>query len=327
MKTAEKCKTGFTLICGKDGVILSHLSNRDSTFKLRVGTPLIDYFDGEEKENWRTVLKWQAQGEFNLYWKGIRAEIDQVKYSCLTCVLDENQILVIGIQEEEELISLNEELLKINGQLTNRLRKMYKEYTMTEAEIYEELTKMNNELSNARRELQKKNSELEEMNDRLEEMVVRDPLTGLFNRRYFFMQEGQIAARTKRNNLPTTLVMIDVNRFKLVNDTLGHDEGDLLLQFLASCFNKIMRKGQDIVFRFGGDEFLVILERCDEEMTKIILERLVTLYEMNARGTSLAMGIIEIPPQKIQESLAEYIKKADELMYANKVKMKNTSRQ
>ena len=104
--------------------------------------------------------------------------------------------------------------------------------------------------ANARRELKKKNLELEEMNEKLEEISIRDSLTGLFNGRYFFMMSPQIIARAKRSQSPICLVMIDINGFKRVNDTMGHDEGDCLLRYIAESFWKVIREGQDTVFRY-----------------------------------------------------------------------------
>ena len=191
-----------------------------------------------------------------------------------------------------------------------------------EEDAYEHLSQLNNELANARRELYKKNMELNALNEKLESLSVHDPLTGLYNRRYLFQQFSQIAARTKRSNTPLCMVMIDVNGFKAVNDTLGHDEGDKLLKHIADCFVKVVRQGQDLVCRLGGDEFLVVLEQCDLLTAKAVMNRVRVEYQAKARGTTLAMGIIEVKPAEITEDFEVCIRKTDELMYIEKKRMK-----
>lgn len=189
-------------------------------------------------------------------------------------------------------------------------------------DAYDKLSQLNNELANARRELYKKNMELNALNEKLESLSVHDPLTGLYNRRYLFQQSSHIAARAKRSNTPLCMVMIDVNGFKAVNDTLGHDEGDKLLNHIADCFVKVVRQGQDLVCRLGGDEFLVVLEQCDLLTAKAVMNRVSVEYQTEARGTTLAMGILEVKPSEITEDFEVCIRKTDALMYMEKKRMK-----
>jgi two-component system cell cycle response regulator len=93
---------------------------------------------------------------------------------------------------------------------------------------------------------------------RLMELSQRDTLTGLFNLRYFLTALETEMERTRRAGLPTSLIMIDLDHFKRVNDTYGHDSGNLALQWATKVFQKATRK-IDILCRYGGEEFSIIL--------------------------------------------------------------------
>lgn len=101
-------------------------------------------------------------------------------------------------------------------------------------------------------------TELEEANKKLREMAVRDPLTGLYNRRYLDEFLAHEVARAERAATPISFLMIDLDHFKRINDTHGHEAGDMVLQAVAAEIQKTFR-GSDIVCRFGGEEFLVVM--------------------------------------------------------------------
>lgn len=315
-------ENSFVLLCGYSSVVKKVLSASGVPRLIREGANFSDFFGADGLNDWQEMIASNAVDSKGFYLKGLAAKIQFMSYSCFTSILDDETILVIGI-ETQNLLSLYEEMSRINSRLTNSVRQLYKDKAQHESSLYDEISRMNNELANAKRELQKKNIELKTLNDKLEEVSVHDPLTGLYNRRYFYQQSPQIVARLKRSTTGLCLVMIDVNGFKKVNDTLGHDEGDDVLQFMAECFKKVIRKGQDTAFRLGGDEFLVILEQCDVPRAQAIMARLRDEYRLNDRGTSLAIGIIEIMPDESCVDLTAAMKVADELMYQEKMKMKN----
>jgi len=253
--------------------------------------------------------------------KGALSSINGETYACFFTVLDDNQVMVFGMKEDMQQY-LYEEILKINGQLTNKIRKLYKEKNTSETDAYDEMSKLNNELTNARRELIKKNYELEDLNLKLEQLSIKDSLTDLFNRRYLYTIIPEVTQRSKRLGRPCSIILIDINNFKKVNDTMGHDTGDFLLIHLANCMKNSFRIGQDTIVRFGGDEFLILLEASNYNDSLLALERLNLLYNEDAKGTSLAAGIFEISPLEIQDDFSDYLKKVDELMYIEKEKMK-----
>jgi diguanylate cyclase (GGDEF)-like protein len=96
------------------------------------------------------------------------------------------------------------------------------------------------------------------LRDTLRQQSIRDPLTGLFNRRYLEEMLAIEIQRAKRNNAPFSIIMLDLDHFKLFNDTYGHEAGDAVLQVFAGFLQRHVRGG-DIACRYGGEEFTLIL--------------------------------------------------------------------
>jgi diguanylate cyclase (GGDEF)-like protein len=110
---------------------------------------------------------------------------------------------------------------------------------------------------------------------------IRDPLTRLANRGYFYERAHQELMRTARSGRPSTVVMLDLDHFKRVNDAYGHAAGDLVLRKFASVLRASMR-ASDLVARLGGEEFAMLLPETSLENARIKLESLrLTLHETN----------------------------------------------
>lgn len=110
----------------------------------------------------------------------------------------------------------------------------------------------------------------------LRNMAMVDPLTGLYNRRFAEHRLAAEVARSERKGHPLTLLTLDLNNFKQINDTYGHPAGDQVLQEFGARLNSSIR-GADLAVRLGGDEFLVILPECTLEQLKLVLGRLGSL--------------------------------------------------
>jgi diguanylate cyclase (GGDEF)-like protein len=169
-------------------------------------------------------------------------------------------------------------------------------------------------------ELRVTNTHLAAAQDELRLMVTSDALTGCRNRRYFDEIIGREVQRHRRYHLALSLVFIDIDRFKTINDTLGHDEGDRVLQRVAAFLLRNVRE-VDYVFRWGGDEFLILMSCREAEA----MRRAVALQQAFARspdadglpgGVGLSVGCAEITAET--DDILALIKTADERMYVNK---------
>jgi diguanylate cyclase (GGDEF)-like protein len=120
----------------------------------------------------------------------------------------------------------------------------------------------------------------------------RDPLTGFYNHRYLHERFGQEAVRARRARRPLSLLMLDLDDFKLVNDTFGHVLGDDVLRWTADLIRRTLR-GSDVPARYGGDEFAILLPDSGREEAALTAERLVAAFAETAftTGSRLAVPI------------------------------------
>lgn len=152
--------------------------------------------------------------------------------------------------------------------------------------------------------------------DELKGLALTDPLTGLLNRRGFVEQLEQ---------LPTgagTLALLDGDRFKQVNDRLGHAEGDRVLRALADRLRDRLRK-QDMAARWGGDEFVILLRDTDEQEARAIVKRVQLslrrrpIARLDGRPVNFSVGFAPLSGETM-EAVTEAVKAADAEMYATK---------
>jgi diguanylate cyclase (GGDEF)-like protein len=164
--------------------------------------------------------------------------------------------------------------------------------------------------------------------DREHDMARRDTLTGLPNRRAFYELGEVEAERSRRYSRPFTALFIDLDNFKTVNDTQGHDEGDSLLKTVAEILHSRLRT-TDICGRLGGDEFAVLLPETGEEagatFATELRSRLMESMEKHGWPVTFSIGVATF--HTTPETLDELIAKADALMYLVKQGGKNAIRQ
>jgi diguanylate cyclase (GGDEF)-like protein len=169
-------------------------------------------------------------------------------------------------------------------------------------------------------ELRRTNKRLESAQAELRELVITDALTGTRNRRFFDEIINRELQQHSRARIPLSIVFLDIDRFKAINDTLGHEVGDQVLRDVAEFLLRNIREA-DYVFRWGGDEFLVLIS-CGEEEALRRARDLQSQFADSPRladlppGVALSVGAVEIPTDT--EDVLALIQLADERMYANK---------
>jgi diguanylate cyclase (GGDEF)-like protein len=162
---------------------------------------------------------------------------------------------------------------------------------------------------------------VKERTEQLEIMSRTDALTGLLNRQHFDELLTQSLKAAQRRNEPITVAYIDINDFKVINDTKGHIRGDEILQSVAGAIKKVSRL-EDLCFRYGGDEFCIVMPNCGILNAKQSWEhRLVQLLGNQEKGLKLSIGYAQTGPDDYV-SEAQLIHEADSAMYSIKKQMK-----
>ena len=165
-------------------------------------------------------------------------------------------------------------------------------------------------------------TEHKQSEEKIQQMAFHDSLTGLPNRKLFSDRLDIALTRAQRNQKKVAVAMIDLDHFKAINDTLGHDVGDLLLKATAERLSSVLRKG-DTVARFGGDEFLLILPELEviDNAIQIALKIVDSFYKPFRIDThkivvTTSIGIAVYPEDGTNESML--LKNADNAMYQAK---------
>ncbi len=178
-------------------------------------------------------------------------------------------------------------------------------------------------------ELACKNKAMELANKKLEQLSVTDELTGLWNRRYLWDRLEEEITKARRFNLTVSCLMIDIDDFKVINDTYGHIAGDYVL-IETSRILKSQCRNHDLLARFGGEEFIMVLHQTDLEGAVQLAQRLVqamtncpfTIPNQKTLKATISIGVAAYPSQNVTD-VNDLIKKADEALYEAKRKGKN----
>jgi len=194
----------------------------------------------------------------------------------------------------------------------------------------------NQKLQEYNRQLQTQLAEIRSLQEQLREQAIRDSLTGCFNRRYLEETMEREFARAVREGYTVGVVMVDIDRFKAINDTFGHAVGDRIVMELGHSLQSLSRTG-DIVCRYGGEEFLLLLpgltaevavERAEQWRAAFAALELPTTGRKIRLTISLGVAIYPIDSEDSQEIL----RKADQALYLaksngrNRVELSSASR-
>ncbi|HEX7929258.1 MAG TPA: diguanylate cyclase [bacterium] len=185
------------------------------------------------------------------------------------------------------------------------------------------LTETNTRLAEALREIEQKNRALVLLNESLNIQATVDPLTGLYNRREFRNRLQAEWARFKRHKRPISLVMVDIDFFKKVNDSHGHECGDSVLQTLGAILRGQQRR-HDIACRYGGEEFIVLLPETLLDAAFLVAEGLrkrvnnhIFRYKELRLNVTVSLGVAGALEQNPANE-DEFINMADKALYAAK---------
>ena len=159
----------------------------------------------------------------------------------------------------------------------------------------------------------------------------QDALTGLANRRYLDEVLENEWKRAIRHEMPITIMMIDIDFFKLYNDTLGHIQGDQCLRRIAILLGSIASRSGDLAARYGGEEFLLLFSMTDKDQAVIQVQRLMELVRNIgiihprshvSKHVTISVGVATVTP-RLNDSLSEFISQADHALYVAKSNGRN----
>lgn len=211
------------------------------------------------------------------------------------------------------------------------------DYILKSASEIEFLARVSSALK-LREEMKKrkrKEVQLRELNKKLEKMVSIDGLTGLSNRRFFDKTLRQLWDRCYRLGEDISLIMIDIDNFKLFNDTYGHLAGDECLREVAEKIENVVHKPDDLIARYGGEEFAVVLPGTDLAGALTVAERIrsgvLDLEIENKKSDvsdylTVSLGCVTTQPlvRAEEEKIKGFIDSADKFLYAAKEAGRNT---
>ncbi|MBK7858543.1 MAG: diguanylate cyclase [Archangiaceae bacterium] len=208
---------------------------------------------------WATVVtRWSLEGleasisRTRAQWLGVALALFLVLGAILYLGLD--RLVVAPIRALQRSVKKME-----GGSLDARAPKLSgREFSELSDNINHMAQALQSQRENLERAVQERTHELQELNGRLERLAVTDGLTGVFNHRRFQEQLASEVLRSQRTNRPLSVLMIDVDLFKRVNDSMGHPAGDELLRRIAQVVQSTLRQ-TDLLARYGGEEFAVVL--------------------------------------------------------------------
>ncbi len=171
--------------------------------------------------------------------------------------------------------------------------------------------------------------ELQREVNNLQQQVRTDALTGLFNKRHLQLTLETEMERSRRAQQPTSLILLDIDHFKCINDRFGHPAGDRVLQALAQILLNEVRR-VDSVYRFGGEEFAVVLPNTSQATAAQVAERLRRAMEAHPTqletgeqvGTTASFGV-SCYQTSTEESWLQFLQRADKQLYQAKARGRN----
>jgi len=281
---------------------------------------LLNYIDLEENTTKEQVVEY-LKDAVNVLESLNEDEIDSIKHAKLAFTNAYKEIASKSISSYKDTSGKFKELTQMHEKTLNEcheqhinLPKLTKKFDDIQQHMNDEVIKANSIIS-----------QLTQQVKQLEETTQIDALTKVFNRRALIKYLEKICS-TKRENYNPHLLILDIDDFKLVNDTHGHIAGDKILIFIANILKKTLRDG-DKIFRYGGEEFVIILNRIDDAKCSSITLRLLELVRQNKliyKGKNIQVTTsIGATKYRTGDTPDAFIARADAALYRAKVSGKN----
>ncbi len=237
-------------------------------------------------------------------------------------------IILSGTKEESKYI---QQIIREKGEIQNyETEFIRKNKTQVPVNISFSCLKKDNQKIHSILAIFKDITTQKDLENKLKEMSIKDGLTDLYNQRYFYNRLESEIERAKRQRHPLSLLLFDIDQFKTYNDCHGHLMGDKVLKAIGQIVKQCTREHVDIGFRYGGDEFTVILPETDANQALLVADRIRTSFEAKKfNNLTLSIGVIAY---KENFSIRSFIRLADNCMYnakrsgGNRVKLFKNSK-
>lgn len=242
-------------------------------------------------------------------------------------IVDEDKRLALIIESLNSGKELSEAMYVTDDIMSNAMR----ELITTVLTMYDSLSLKTINLLRERKARIRAEKELQGINKKLEELAITDQLTQLYNRRHFDDMFEREIKKSQRNKSVISILLIDIDYFKKINDTYGHLYGDKVLCNVANCLKAVFKRPNDCVFRVGGEEFTVLItnENLDCVLSIIqILQQSIAELNIENKGSlvseflTISGGLVsKIPSQ--DDTMDSLMKQADEKLYDAKASGRN----
>jgi diguanylate cyclase (GGDEF)-like protein len=234
-----------------------------------------------------------------------------------------------------ELVDITAEMAKedvfirVKIQSNDEVGQLGKSFNQMTASIQDREIKLRKLAAGLEQSVKERTTELRLQNKQLERIAIEDPLTGIYNRRYFFDLAAKEVERAKRYGNPLSVVILDADNFKTMNDTYGHLIGDQILSNLATlCLDNI--RSLDIIARYGGEEFVILMpeastqdaQKTAERLRKLVAETSMVSGALDVMIT-ISLGVASWENQDRELNFNALLARADQALYQSKEMGKN----
>ncbi len=272
---------------------------------------------------------YSSDGDYEILTTTLRGRADTsipVEMTIRLAHSDEGVYAVVVSRDITDRKRVEERLRILNAELEQRVMERTEQLAMTNFTLTEQIkerTRMEQELLVSYQAIEAVNQQLHKANEDLERMASTDRLTGAWNRRYFEKQADHEMVRAQRYKEYCSIIMLDIDHFKNVNDVFGHLVGDLILFELAQLLQDNLRKA-DCLARWGGEEFVVLAPHLRAKEAMELAEKLRSLVEVHefpeVGRMTVSAGVAEFRPGI---SLNKWIKSSDDALYRAKTTGRN----